>query len=57
LTRQRVEHAKRLLIHTDEPIGKIAEDIGFGSFPYFVRCFKKHTGTKPKAFRMQYRMR
>lgn len=55
LTRHRIEQAKRLLIHTNEPIGIIAEDTGFGSFPYFVRCFSKHTGTKPKAFRMQYR--
>ncbi|CAM4063782.1 helix-turn-helix domain-containing protein [Paenibacillus alkaliterrae] len=55
LTRHRIEQAKRLLIHTNDPIGKIAEETGFGSFPYFVRCFSKHTGTKPKAFRMQYR--
>ncbi|MGO4696688.1 helix-turn-helix transcriptional regulator [Paenibacillus sp. 2TAB26] len=55
LTRHRIEQAKRLLIHTNEPIGKIAEEIGFGSFPYFVRCFTKHTSTKPKAFRMLYR--
>lgn len=55
LTSHRIEQAKRLLIHTDEPVGKIAEDTGFGSFPYFVRCFTKHANTKPKAFRMQYR--
>ncbi|MBD2867476.1 helix-turn-helix transcriptional regulator [Paenibacillus arenilitoris] len=55
LTRHRIEQAKRLLIHTNEPIGKIAEDTGFGSFPYFVRCFGKHAGRKPKKFRMQYR--
>ncbi|MGM0881272.1 MAG: helix-turn-helix transcriptional regulator [Bacillota bacterium] len=55
LTRHRIEQAKRQLIHTNDPIGKIAEDTGFGTFPYFIRCFSKHTGTKPKAFRMQYR--
>ncbi|WP_053377032.1 helix-turn-helix transcriptional regulator [Paenibacillus sp. FJAT-27812] len=55
LTRYRIDKAKQLLIHTNEPIGKIAEDTGFGSFPYFIRCFSKHTGTKPKAFRKQYR--
>ncbi|MFC4812470.1 helix-turn-helix domain-containing protein [Paenibacillus sp. GCM10023250] len=55
LTRYRIEQAKQLLIHTGEPIGKIAEDTGFVTFSYFVRCFGKHTGTRPKAFRQRYR--
>jgi len=55
VTRYRVEQAKRLLIHTDEPIGHIAEETGFGSFPYFVRCFSKHVGIQPRAFRMEHR--
>lgn len=55
LVRYRVEQAKQLLIHTDDPIGSIAEETGFGSFPYFVRCFKRHAGHNPKSFRLQYR--
>ncbi|WP_123042395.1 helix-turn-helix domain-containing protein [Cohnella candidum] len=55
LTRHRVEQAKRLLIHTDGKIGGIAEETGFGSFPYFVRCFTRYAGMTPKAFRKQYR--
>ncbi|TFE26721.1 helix-turn-helix domain-containing protein [Cohnella luojiensis] len=55
LTRHRVEQAKQLLVNTNEPIGTIAEETGFGSFPYFVRCFSRHTGFKPKAFRIRYR--
>ncbi|MDQ0058531.1 helix-turn-helix domain-containing protein [Paenibacillus harenae] len=56
VTRYRIEKAKRQLIHTNDPVGKIADDNGFGSFPYFIRCFAKHTGgMKPKAFRMQFR--
>jgi len=55
LTRHRVEQAKRLLIHTNEPIGAIAERTGFGSFPYFVRRFSRYTGYKPRAFRNLYR--
>ncbi|RAP74649.1 helix-turn-helix transcriptional regulator [Paenibacillus montanisoli] len=55
LTRYRIEQAKQLLIHTGEPIGKIAEETGFLTFPYFVRCFSKHTGTRPKEFRQRYR--
>ncbi|UQZ82197.1 HTH-type transcriptional regulator YesS [Paenibacillus konkukensis] len=56
VTRYRVEMAKRLLIHTDDPIGRIAEETGFGSFPYFVRCFTKHVGVQPRAFRMEHRV-
>ncbi|MBM7567213.1 helix-turn-helix domain-containing protein [Paenibacillus sacheonensis] len=55
LTRYRIEQAKQLLIHTGEPIGSIAEATGFATFSYFVRCFGKHTGTKPKAFRQRFR--
>ncbi len=55
LTRYRVEQAKRLLIDTNEAVGRIAENTGFGSFPYFVRCFGRLAGTTPKAFRSQYR--
>ncbi|RKP52950.1 AraC family transcriptional regulator [Cohnella endophytica] len=55
LTRYRVEQAKRLLIDTNEPVGRIAEETGFGSFPYFVRCFGRQVGATPKAFRMRFR--
>jgi len=55
LTRHRIEQAKRLLIHTNDPIGRIAEETGFGSFPYFIRCFIRYAGIKPKSFRQKYR--
>jgi AraC-like DNA-binding protein len=55
LTRHRIEHAKHLLIHTNEPIGTIAESTGFGSFPYFVRCFARNSDCTPKQFRLRYR--
>ncbi|MFD0696740.1 helix-turn-helix transcriptional regulator [Paenibacillus sp. GCM10027628] len=55
LTRHRVAQAKQMLIHTDEPVGRIAEETGFRSFPYFIRCFGKQTGMKPSEFRSQHR--
>jgi AraC-like DNA-binding protein len=55
LTRYRVEQAKRMLIRTDDPIGRIAEATGFGSFPYFVRCFSRYAGCRPREFRMRHR--
>ncbi|MDF2959314.1 MAG: AraC family transcriptional regulator [Paenibacillus sp.] len=55
VTRYRIEQAKRMLIYTNEPVGKIAEEAGFGSFPYFIRCFTRYAGMKPLTFRQQYR--
>lgn len=55
LVRYRIGQAKQQLIRTNAPIGEIAEATGFGSFPYFIRCFVKHTGLRPHAFRQQYR--
>ncbi|MBW7457170.1 helix-turn-helix domain-containing protein, partial [Paenibacillus sepulcri] len=55
VTRHRIEQAKRMLIHSNHAIGKIAEETGFGSFPYFIRCFSRYTGFKPKEFRMRFR--
>lgn len=55
LTKYRVEQAKKLLIYSNEHIGKIAEKTGFGSFPYFIRCFNRITGMKPSDFRQMYR--
>lgn len=55
LIRYRIGQAKRLLIRTNDPVGAIAEATGFGSFPYFVRCFVKQTGQRPNAFRKQFR--
>mgnify|MGYP002401514423 CR=1 FL=1 len=55
LTRYRIEQAKRLLVDTDDAVGTIAENVGFGSFPHFVRCFGRLAGTTPKAFRMRFR--
>ncbi|MFC4598698.1 helix-turn-helix transcriptional regulator [Cohnella hongkongensis] len=55
LTRYRVEQAKRLLIDTNEAVGRIAERAGFGSFPHFVRCFSRLAGSTPGAFRKRFR--
>ncbi|MFC5652181.1 helix-turn-helix transcriptional regulator [Paenibacillus solisilvae] len=56
VTKYRIEQAKLMLMYTNDPIGKIAEDSGFGSFPFFVRTFYKHTGLRPREYRMQYRI-
>ena len=48
--RQMLE-ARRLLLHTDLGVGAIAERLNFSDASYFVRFFKRHAGTTPRAFR------
>ncbi|MGV8878946.1 MAG: AraC family transcriptional regulator [Sphingobacteriaceae bacterium] len=51
---------KRMLVHTDHPIGHIADELGYSDFSYFSRQFKKQTGISPDRFRTEihqkYRM-
>lgn len=46
-----VLEAKRLLARTDEPIGAIAEQIGFSEATNFTKFFARHAGVTPVAFR------
>ncbi|MCB2128794.1 MAG: helix-turn-helix domain-containing protein [Rhodobacteraceae bacterium] len=45
--------ARLLLSETREPIGKIAQGLGFASAAYFTRAFQHRTGSTPSAFRRQ----
>jgi signal transduction histidine kinase/AraC-like DNA-binding protein len=51
LNRYRVLQSKHLLLHTTDPIGIIALQVGFKDHAYFSRVFHKVTGTSPQAFR------
>jgi len=53
--KQRLERARQLLIHTDEPVGLVAEKAGFSYVAYFSKVFKKETGMTPMAFRAEAR--
>lgn len=46
--------AKRLLMATPNQVKEIAYDLGFDDSSYFIRFFKKHTGTTPDEFRKIY---
>ncbi len=49
--------ARRALAHSDERIGKIAEELGFQTPAYFTRVFTQNTGKSPREFRREARMR
>ncbi|MHA5047025.1 helix-turn-helix domain-containing protein [Streptomyces sp. SD15] len=47
--------AKRLLAHTEMPIGRIGAAVGFPDSANFSKFFHQHTGTTPVAFRAELR--
>ena len=56
LIRQRlILEAKRLLVHTDQPVQQIAEFLNFQDPAYFGRFFKRGAGKSPIAFRFKIR--
>ncbi|WP_199615262.1 helix-turn-helix domain-containing protein [Paenibacillus alkalitolerans] len=55
LNQYRLEQAKLLLMNTDYPVSRIAEDVGFTHVSYFTQCFAKSEGLTPSAYRKQFR--
>ena len=51
LINYRVNHAKKLLHHTDLSIEEIAAECGFNSASHFITTFKKNVDMSPKQFR------
>ncbi|GGX45144.1 helix-turn-helix domain-containing protein [Streptomyces fructofermentans] len=50
-----VLEAKRLLAHTDMPIGRVGVAVGFPDAANFTKFFHQHTGATPVAFRADLR--
>jgi YesN/AraC family two-component response regulator len=55
LIEERVKLAKDMLINTDMPVSRVANEIGYTNFSYFSMLFKKHVNMNPLAFRKKYR--
>lgn len=55
LHRRIILEAKRLLIHTDDPISMIALALSFSDPSYFGRFFKREMGETPLQFRSRFR--
>ncbi|KTD86201.1 helix-turn-helix domain-containing protein [Paenibacillus etheri] len=47
----RMSRVRELLLHTDAPVGEIAERAGFSNSPYFFKAFKKYNGVTPAEYR------
>ena len=47
----KLEHAKNRLIHTEQPISAIAEELGFCDMSHFGNFFKAKTGMFPSYYR------
>jgi AraC-like DNA-binding protein len=53
--RRVILEARRLLAHSEHPVGRIADLLGFDDASNFVKFFAKRTGTTPANFRRQFR--
>ncbi|RRB07500.1 AraC family transcriptional regulator [Larkinella rosea] len=51
ITEQIILEGKRHLLHTDQSITEVAEQLGFADPSHFVKYFKKITGHTPASFR------
>lgn len=51
LIRQRIQAACRLLDTTDQSIAAVATEVGYEDPYYFARCFRRVTGSSPRAYR------
>ena len=51
ITRRRIQHAKELLISTNQPVADIAEECGYKTAKYFIKIFREQEGVTPSIYR------
>ena len=54
LTNIRIEHAKKLLLSTDDAISDISDQCGYNDYRVFTKVFKKKEGITPSQFRRDF---
>ena len=55
INRKKTEKAQLLLLTTDMPVKDVAYTLGVSDLSYFIRLFKKHSGTTPQEYRLSMR--
>ena len=55
INQRRMEKAQLALIATNQPVKRIAYNVGIPDPNYFSRLFKKHTGMSPATYRINHR--
>ncbi len=55
ILRLRIEHAKRILVETDEALKNVARASGFSNYTHFYRAFVRLMEMSPKEYRQQSR--
>ncbi len=53
INRQRAAHIARLLVCTQDPIGRIARSVGYYNAAHMSRYFQREMGVSPRAYRLQ----
>ena len=54
LTDLRLDRAKELLRATDQPVGRVAEDVGLDNVSYFIKRFRIQEGVTPAIYRKRW---
>jgi two-component system response regulator YesN len=49
----RLDKAKELLAHTNQPVAEIGRSVGFPNENYFAKTFRKHFGQTPSQYRKE----
>lgn len=52
INNKRLDKAKSLMLHTENPLPIIAESVGFNDFNYFIKKFKAREHCTPKQFKL-----
>lgn len=54
ITDRVILEAKRLIVHSQNPLSRISDILGFSDYAYFSKVFKLRTGITPRDFKRKY---